>query len=275
MASTAAGQMRRNAKLKISEPQSWQSRLQAEFARLESRNRQSAWISVLAVTILIFAAASLFLHSSFWLKDALELKVPPPLLFVVLVLFVLLVLYLARRELEIRKLNVLTLYERLSVEREHSAGMVDPLTRVFNRRFLAELLQGEIARAERNQRPLTFVMCDLDRFKELNDSYGHPVGDEVLEVTAGVLKSCVRGSDYVVRYGGDEFLLILSETDETAASAVVMRVREKIAEARRLRDLGVSLSLGCYAHRTGRTVAQDIAEVDARLYTEKLDARTR
>ena len=258
----------------IAEPQSWQGRLQAELARLESRNRQAAWISVMAIAVLVLAAASLFLRSSFWLKDSLEIKVPPPVLFVVLVLFILLVLYLVRRELEIRKVSVLAIHERLAAEREHSAGMIDPLTRVFNRRFLAELLQGEIARAERNQRPLTFVMCDLDRFKKLNDTYGHPIGDEVLELTAAVLKSCVRGSDYVVRYGGDEFLLVLSETDEPAAAAVLARVREKIAEAKRLRDLGVSLSLGCYAHRAGQSVAQDIAEVDARLYADKLTAGT-
>jgi diguanylate cyclase (GGDEF)-like protein len=118
-------------------------------------------------------------------------------------------------------------------------------------------------------------MCDVDRFKALNDRYGHPAGDEVLEVTAGVLKSCVRGSDYVVRYGGDEFLLILSETDEPSAGAVLARIREKIQEAKRLRELGVSLSLGCYAHRAGQTVAQDIGEVDARLYLEKLPTGAR
>lgn len=267
--------MRGKAKDEIPETEGWQSRLQAELARLESRNRQAAWISVLAVAILLFAAASLFFRSSFWLQDALEVRVPPPFLFAVLVLFILLVLYLVRRELEIRKLSVLAIHERFTAENERSAGMIDPLTRVFNRRFLAEFVQSEIARAERNQRPLTFVMCDLDRFKALNDKYGHQAGDEVLEITAGVLKSCVRGSDFVVRYGGDEFLLILAETDEASAAAVLGRVREKIVEKKRLRDLGVSLSLGCYAHRAGHTVAQDIGEVDARLYADKVVTHSR
>ena len=265
--------MRGKAKAEIAEPLSWQGRLQEELARLESRNRQTAWISVLAVAILLLAAASLFFRASFWRQDALEIRLPPPILFVVLVVCILLVLYLVRRELEIRKLSVMAIHERVTVEREHSAGMIDPLTHVFNRRFLSELLQGEIARAERNQRPLTFVMCDLDRFKQLNDAYGHSVGDQALEVTATVLKSCVRGSDYVVRYGGDEFLLILSETDESSAGAVLARIREKVGEEKKLAMLGVSLSLGCCAHRAGQTVAQDISEVDARLYADKVATR--
>jgi diguanylate cyclase (GGDEF)-like protein len=265
--------MRGKSKAEVGQPRSWQGRLQVELARLESRNRQAAWISLLALTILVLAAASLFFRTSFWARDALEIRIPPPILFVVLVLFILLVLYLVRRELEIRKLTVLAIQERVTLEGEKTAGTMDPLTHVFNRRFLSEVLQGEIARAERNQRALTLVMCDIDRFKELNDTYGHPVGDEVLEVTAHVLKSCVRGSDYVVRYGGDEFLMILSETNESSAGAVVARVREKIGEERRLGELGVSLSLGWYAHRSGQSAAQDMAEVDSRLYVDKLAAR--
>jgi len=250
-------------------PITWQGRLKLELSRLEARNRQTRWIGLLAVVILLLGAGSLLFRRSFWLQDALEIKVPPPLLFVLLVLIILLVLYLFRRELEIRRLNLLTLEERLLVENERSEGMIDSLTHVFNRRFLADLLQGEIARAERNGRPLTLAMCDVDHFKQVNDRFGHAVGDEVLAQTANILKSCVRGSDHVVRYGGDEFLLVLSETDEMDAAAVLGRVRQKVAEWDRMRELGVTLSLGVYAHRAGQTAAQDIAAVDARMYAEK------
>lgn len=248
---------------------SWHGRLKVELARADARNRLASVISVLAVGVLVLGAVSLFLRASFWRQESIEIKIPPPVLFVALILIVLLALYLVRRELHVRKLTMLVIEERLAAESERAAGMIDPVTHVFNRRFLLDLLQGEIARAERNNRPLTVAMCDLDHFKQVNDRCGHVVGDEVLAETAAILKSCVRGSDFVVRYGGDEFLLVLSETDETGASAVVARIREKMAEWDRSRELGVSLSLGLHVHRTGQNAEQDIAAVDARMYGEK------
>ncbi|HUI41282.1 MAG TPA: GGDEF domain-containing protein [Terriglobia bacterium] len=252
---------------------SWHGRLQAELLRLESRTRLSGWVSGLAAAFLLAGAASLLLHPQFWRQDALRFQVPPSVLFVTLSLVVLAVLYFVRRELEIRKLTLVALDARMTAESERSAGMIDAVTHVFNRRFLHGLVQGEIARAERNRRPLTLAMCDLDHFKEVNDRYGHLVGDEVLAETANILKSCVRGSDYVVRYGGDEFLLVLSETDEAGGRAVLARVREKIAEWDRRRELGISLSLGLYVHQPGQSAEKDIAEVDAQLYAEKHPAR--
>jgi diguanylate cyclase len=255
-------------------PSTWQGRLKVELNRLEARNRQTRWISVLAVLILLVGAATLFLRKSFWLQPAVEIKFPPSVLFLVLIVIIFVALYLVRRELEIRRLSLLAIEERVVAESERSEGMIDSLTHVFNRRFLTELLQGEIARAERNQRPLTLAMCDVNHFKEVNDRYGHPVGDEVLTETANILKSCVRGSDFVVRYGGDEFLLVLSETDEAGAGAVLARVREKMAEWERQHKLGISLSLGVYAHRPGQSPDQDIAAVDAQMYAEKQAVHT-
>lgn len=252
---------------------SWQGRLKVELARLDARNRLAVAVSALAVAVLLLGAASLFFRSSFWGQASVEIRIPPPVLFVLLILIILLALYLVRRELEIRKLTSLVIEERLLAESERSAGMIDPVTHVLNRRFLPGLLQGEIARAERNRRPLTLVMCDIDRFKQVNDTHGHVVGDEVLAETAAILKSCVRGSDFVVRYGGDEFLLVLSETDEPGASAVVARIREKMAEWDRSRELGISLSLGLYVHLTGQSAIEDVAEVDARLYGAKRSVR--
>lgn len=252
---------------------SWQGRLKVELARLDARNRLAIAVSVLAVLVLVLGAGSLFFRSSFWGQESVEVRIPPPVLFVLLILIILLALYLVRRELEIRKLTALVIEERLLADSEHSAGMIDPVTHVFNRRFLPGLLQGEIARAERNRRPLTLAMCDIDQFKQINDRHGHLVGDEVLAEAASILKSCVRGSDFVVRYGGDEFLLVLSETDEPGADAVVTRIREKIAEWERSADLGISLSLGLHVHQTGQSATQDIAEVDARLYGAKRSIR--
>jgi diguanylate cyclase (GGDEF)-like protein len=94
----------------------------------------------------------------------------------------------------------------------------------------------------------------------------------VLAQIATILKSCVRGSEYVIRYGGDEFLVLLPETDDTGGEIVRQRVHRKVSEwdrSNRVGDLPISVSLGLYLHVTGQTADKDVAEADARMYAEK------
>jgi diguanylate cyclase (GGDEF)-like protein len=94
----------------------------------------------------------------------------------------------------------------------------------------------------------------------------------VLSQIATILKSCVRGSDYIIRYGGDEFLLLLPETDEKGGEVVRERIHIKVAEwdqSNRVGDLPISVSLGLYLHATGQSPDKDVAEADARMYAEK------
>ncbi|MGH9407807.1 MAG: GGDEF domain-containing protein, partial [Terriglobia bacterium] len=132
--------------------------------------------------------------------------------------------------------------------------------------------QKEISRAERNGHPLALMMCDVDHFKRVNDRYGHMMRDEILAQIAAILKSCLRGSDHVVRYGGDEFLLILADTDEPGSIIVRDRIVQRVAEwdaVHRVGDVPLSVSLGLYHHVAGQSVDQDLAEVDSRLYAGK------
>lgn len=249
-----------------------QARLQAELARLESQNRDVWVLIIFAAAVLALGGLSLLAPGSFWHENELEMKIPPQVLFVVMMLVMVLALYMVRREVELRKLRLVNLQQTLTAQTEYSASMVDSLTNVFNRSFLRELLQGEIARAERNSRPLGLIMCDVNNFKQVNDRFGHLMGDYVLAQIAGILKSCVRGSDYVVRYGGDEFLILLSETDEPGAQIVRGRIQQKVGEwdrANRIGDLPISVSLGLYLHTAGQSAEQDVAEADARMYSEK------
>jgi diguanylate cyclase (GGDEF)-like protein len=160
----------------------------------------------------------------------------------------------------------------MSAQEEQAASMIDAVTNVFTRGFLHDLLSGEISRAERTNRPLALIMCDLNNFKQVNDRYGHLMGDYVLSQIATILKSCVRGSDYVVRYGGDEFLVLLPETDQAGGEVVHQRVHQKVEEwdrSNRVGDLPISVSLGLYLHVTGQSPDKDVAEADARMYAEK------
>src|SRR3989441_3600593 len=124
----------------------------------------------------------------------------------------------------------------------------------------------------------SLLMCDLNNFKLVNDRYGHLMGDYVLAQMAGILKTCVRGSDYVVRYGGDEFLLVLPETDQAGAEVVRERIQQRVAEwngVSRLDNLQVTDSIGLYLHVAGQSPDQDVAEADARMYGDKQASRNK
>ncbi len=207
-----------------------------------------------------------------WQSGPLVILLPPQVLFVILLVIVALALYLARYESQARKLRLLTLQQAVAARSDHVAKTFDAVTSVFTRNLLESLLGREISRADRNGRPLALMMCDVNNFKRVNDRYGHLIGDEVLGQVAMILKSCLRGSDHVVRYGGDEFLLILPDTDQPGAVIVRDRIQQRIGEwdwSNHIGDPAISLSLGLYHHLPGQSVQQDLAEVDIRMYTEK------
>ena len=107
----------------------------------------------------------------------------------------------------------------------------DPLTGLFNRRYLDEVIMSELARAERGHQPLSLVMCDIDYFKDINDNYGHLAGDEVLRAFSRLIKQYSRGGDIICRYGGEEFLLILPNMAREAAIARAEQIRLAFAAA--------------------------------------------
>lgn len=110
-------------------------------------------------------------------------------------------------------------------------AVTDPLTGVFNRRFMNEQLPIEIERARATGEPLAICMLDLDRFKAVNDTYGHAAGDAVLAEVARRLRNALRGGDKVVRFGGEEFVLILPRADAERAIEIAERVRERVRAA--------------------------------------------
>ncbi len=119
----------------------------------------------------------------------------------------------------------------------------DDLTQLLNRKGLLEHLEIEIERSHRHQRPLTLMMLDLDEFKSINDIMGHQAGDQTVIEVAGVLKTTLRNIDLISRYGGDEFVVVLPDTDLNSASLVAERIRTKI-EALSGKPEGFSVSIG-------------------------------
>lgn len=170
------------------------------------------------------------------------------------------------------------LYQRLK-----RISDTDPITALYNHRFILKRLNAELRRASRYGHSLSVMMLDVDGFKNLNDTFGHPFGDAALKKIALATVAACRETDYVGRYGGDEFLLVLPETRAEAARLVSDRVRSRVRHLSLMPDereketrVGVTASLGLAVYPTsGKTGTELIIAADKQLYAAKRAGRNR
>jgi diguanylate cyclase (GGDEF)-like protein len=159
----------------------------------------------------------------------------------------------------------------LSEVLKHS--VLDSLTRLYNHGHFWDRLAGEVSRAVRYRRPLSLAVLDVDRFKDVNDTHGHLSGDTLLRGLAAILKSRRRKSDILARYGGDEFAIILPETNIVGAHLLAERMRRAVegrgfeTESRVL--LTITLSAGCATLENGMTARDLVGQADRALYQAK------
>ena len=155
----------------------------------------------------------------------------------------------------------------------------DALTELYNRRHFVELVDKEIARALRHGRPLVMCIIDVDLFKPVNDQYGHIAGDGVLRQMAGLVRNFVRGEDIAARIGGEEFAVLLPESDLEAARAFADRLREAVAAASFElggEDRRLTISIGVAGLAEGRRERSALMQAaDAALYRAKEEGRNR
>jgi diguanylate cyclase (GGDEF)-like protein len=156
----------------------------------------------------------------------------------------------------------------------------DPLTTLFNRRYMEETLEMELRRAERKEHPIGFIMVDIDHFKAFNDGFGHAAGDAVLQSLGTLIRTNLRGGDIACRYGGEEFLLILPGASAEAACARAEDLRERVKKMvvrsadTTLGPVSISLGVSIYPDN-GRTRDELLAAADAGLYEAKKGGRDR
>jgi two-component system cell cycle response regulator len=167
-----------------------------------------------------------------------------------------------------------------SLKRVEEMAATDPLTGLYNRRHLGRVLEQLFAEAQRYDTDLACVMIDLDGYKQFNDTYGHQVGDQVLVLAGKVILANMRRMDVAARYGGDEFVLLLSHAGDEEAAAVAQRIQEQFREAsatmlRRNQGLTMSAGVGSLKSSMPGHGDQLIASADAALYRAKDAGRTR
>ncbi len=171
--------------------------------------------------------------------------------------------------------RILAVHEQLARQNDQLAELasIDELTGAKNRRRFREDLELLFAQVDRLGSPLSLIMLDLDHFKQYNDSFGHPAGDEVLQWVGSTLRISVRDHDIVSRYGGEEFVILLPATDENEALAVAERLRSAIAcRPWPRRDMTASLGVGTAGKGTPSAAAL-VEQADRAMYQSKQAGR--
>jgi diguanylate cyclase len=165
------------------------------------------------------------------------------------------------------------------IDHAREAAIHDALTGLHNRRAFNESLDRAVAREDRQGGHFALLLLDIDRFKRLNDTYGHPAGDAVLRHTAQLLKHHLRKSDLAARFGGEEFAVILASTEGGGALHLAEKVRGEVEQGRLVFDgarLGVTVSVGVAVWpEDGRDPAALVAAADRALYAAKEGGRNR
>lgn len=169
---------------------------------------------------------------------------------------------------------------RIRDEQLRRLATTDPLTGLANRRQAVETLENFAQRAERTGEPIGVIMLDIDHFKQINDNYGHPAGDEVLRQLAGILSSCARTYDLAARLGGEEFVVLCEATDQASTLAIAERIRlQVLGHAFKIKDgrtIPLTISLGVHATLPEAHAATQLLDhADQALYAAKQRGRNR
>lgn len=229
---------------------------------------------------LILHPLSMILHNNYTMKNSMPLidvleitfsvqHIPMSLFFMLLglIMGILLAMYLYR---ENRK------YMHWKKQSD-----TDPLTDLYNRRYLMDRLKQETMRSRRYQRPMSLLMIDVDDFKSFNDTYGHNNGDLILRLVSLTLRSIIREPDVIARYAGDEFIVILPESNVKEAGFTAERIQAELAKVGQVikfseTDLKITLSIGVteYTSDIGNLDAF-IEKVDQAMYTAKTEGKNR
>ena len=255
-------------------PESILSRLSEQLTLLERRDFEQ-WVIVVGTGILVGAGLVVILFPGAIERDAtvhFELSVSRELFLALVVLLILFNTYMISNRLKLRRVRGEVISTAIQSELLRLQSFSDPLTEVYNRRSLEDMLMKYTRRAQRLEKPLSFLMIDVDRFREINSRFGHTTGDFVLLEVGTILKSAVRGSDAVIRFGGDEFLVILADAPMENVDVVKARIQRFVQDwnqSGHLKDFELALSVGASAWAPDKSSDDIMNEADKEMYAAK------
>ena len=250
------------------------ARVSTQLLALEKRDWQ-LWMIVVGTGVLVGAAFLALLYPAAILQQGsvvMELRVSRETFVGLAALLILFNSYMITRRLELRRLREAVISTSIQNELVRLQSFTDPLTEVFNRRALDDMAARYMSRARRLGKPLSFMVIDTDRFKDINTQFGHLTGDFVIAEIAGLLQGAVRGSDAVVRYGGDEFLVILADSGMEGAKIAASRVERSLEDWNRaghLTGFELGLSVGLAEWHDGQTLDEALTTADKQMYEVK------
>ena len=250
------------------------AKVSLQLRKLEKRDWELWTIISLTGVLASFTILAITLPKAFLTNDSFhfEVTISRSLAGGLVVLVLLLNTYLVGKRLELRRLREEIISNTLQKQVIEQQSFTDPLPEIYNRRSLDEIVGRFICHARRRKVPLTFLMVDMNKFKNINSRFGHLTGDFVLAEAAALLKSSIRGCDAVVRYGGDEFLILLADTTSAGARCVVDRIAHHLAEwnaAHHVKNLTLGLSIGVAEWHDGQTLDEVLDVADRAMYEQK------
>jgi len=251
-----------------------QMRLRREVQALEERDFQLWSIVVLIGLVLVAGIAGLLVptvvwHIHFFRFDAHYL---PQLLFGLIALVLLFNVYVIKQRLELRHTREELVLQMVYNEASERLSLVDPLTDTFNRRYMDQVIAKDLSRAERLGVNLVFLMIDVNDFKSVNTRFGHLTGDRILVEVGQVLKRTFRASDIIIRFGGDEFLVMLSDTDENSSEYAIERLRRQLEKwngEKLIPGYHMALSWGAAVYGKGSELKNVLDIADRKMYEHK------
>ena len=247
--------------------------------RSEIDSIQSRFFHLLSITTLVMLAlatgmAIRVLPRVIWNLRASqnEWLYLPQLVCGLLALVGLLSWYVLQQRMHLRNTQQQLIRELVRRETAERLAVIDPLTEIYNRRYIMRAIASEVARADRQNSKFSFLMIDVNGFKAANDSLGHPTGDRILRELVQLLQKTLRTSDVISRYGGDEFLVLLIDADEAMAARAVERLQEAVIKwnaAAPIERYSLSISCGFATYRRGADPAATLATADQAMYQAK------